>query len=276
MIKNKTKSAPYYNIGQLRVDYWNKLKIETAELARCRKGSANEKRHKQATKELIKDLKGVECFFASPGIGRIRRLEMAFSAHEHASLSHMAAETTKQLVGNSYRSNPDFLDHDEHSIESVEEHEQYNGVSKNYFEVMFVDDISEQEEINLQQNIRALRTPHDKFTYGVVVQRSFQDAMIALLFNHNIQAVVVRYAPPYHSKGIASLIKPYIQPVTKLDFSSKSETDLGPIIGELTKQFRPELDTYYVTDTSLGHLKDSTIKSLYNFCILPLAAFLKF
>ncbi|MGB5458776.1 MAG: ornithine decarboxylase, partial [Eudoraea sp.] len=115
MIKNKTKSAPYYNIGQLRVDYWNKLKIETAELARCHKGSANEKRHKQATKELIKDLKGVECFFASPGIARIQRLEKAFSVHEHASLSHMAAETTKQLVGDSYRSNPDFLDHDEHS-----------------------------------------------------------------------------------------------------------------------------------------------------------------
>ncbi|MGB5388102.1 MAG: ornithine decarboxylase, partial [Eudoraea sp.] len=72
--------------------------------------------------------------------------------------------------------------------------------------------------------------------------------------------VVVRYAPPYHSKGIATLIKPYIEQVTKLDFSSKSETDLGPIIGELIKQFRPELDTYYVTDTSLGHLKDSTIK----------------
>ncbi|WP_297702815.1 aminotransferase class I/II-fold pyridoxal phosphate-dependent enzyme [uncultured Eudoraea sp.] len=260
MIKNKIKSAPYYNIGQLRVDYWNKLKIETAELARCRKGSANEKRHKQATKELIKDLKGVECFFASPGKGRIQKLEKAFSVHEHASLSHLAAETTKQLVGDNYRSNPDFLNHDEHSIESVEEHEQYNDVSKNYFEVMFVDDISEQEEINLQYRMRALRTPHDKFTYGVVVQRSFQDALIALLFNHNIQAVVVRYAPPYHSKGIAPLIKPYIQPVTKLDFSSKSETDLGPIIGELIKQFRPELDTYYVTDTSLGHLKDSTIK----------------
>ncbi|MGB5358463.1 MAG: ornithine decarboxylase, partial [Eudoraea sp.] len=260
MIKNKIKSAPYYNIGQLRVDYWNKLKIETAELARCRKGSANEKRHKQATKELIKDLKGVECFFASPGKGRIQKLEKAFSVHEHASLSHLAAETTKQLVGDSYRSNPDFLDHDEHSIEAVEEHEQYNGISKNYFEVMFVDDISEQEEINLQHSIRTMRTPHDKFTYGVVVQRSFQDAMIALLFNHNIQAVVVRYAPPYHSKGIAPLIKPYIEQVTKLDFSSKSETDLGPIIGELIKQFRPELDTYYVTDTSLGHLKDSTIK----------------
>ncbi|MEB8345848.1 beta-eliminating lyase-related protein [Flavobacteriaceae bacterium KMM 6898] len=260
MTKNKTKSAPYYNIGQLRVDYWNKLKIETAELGRCQKGSANEKNHKDKVAELLNDLKGVECFFASPGKGRMRKLENAFTSQEHDSLSHMVSETTKQLVGDSYRSNPDFIDFDEQSMESAEEHDQHISVRKNHFEVLFVDDISDQEESKLRHDLRALRTPNDKFTYGVVVQRSFQDVMIALLFNHNIQAVVVRYAPPYLSKKITPIIKPYIEKVTKLDYSSKSETDLGPIMGELIKQYRPELDTYYVTDTSLGHLKDSTIK----------------
>ena len=260
MTKNKTKSAPYYNIGQLRVDYWNKLKIETSELTRCHKGSANEKTHKQKIRELLKDLNGVECFFASLGKERIRRLENAFSGHEYASLSHMVAETTKQLVGDSYKSNPDFIDFEEHSMESAEEHEQYNSVRKNHFEVLFVDNISEQEENKLRHSLRTLQTPNDKFSYGVVVQRSFQDAMITLLFNHNIQAVVVRYAPPYHSKLTTPLIKPYIEEITKHDFSSKPETDLGPILGEFIKQIRPELDTYYVTDTSLGHLKDNTIK----------------
>ena len=109
MIKNKSKSAPYYNIGQLRVDYWNKLKIETSELTRCRKGSVNEKTHKQKVKELIKDLKGVECFFAFPGKERLQKLENAFSSHEYASLSHLVSETTRQLLGDSYKSNPDFL-----------------------------------------------------------------------------------------------------------------------------------------------------------------------
>ena len=260
MTQNKTQSAPYYNIGQLRVDYWNQLKIETSELTRCHKGSANEKERKHKINELLKDLKGVECFFASPGKERLQKLEKAFIAHEHASLSHMVAETTKLLVGDSYRSNPDFVDFDEHSIESAEEHEQHNSVRKNHFEVLFVDNISESEEYKLKYSLRNLRTTNDKFTYGVVVQRSFQDAMISLLFNHNIQAVVIRYAPPYHSKGITSLIKPYIEEVTKLDFSSKPETDLGPIMGGLIKQLRPELDSYYVTDTALGDLKDNTIK----------------
>lgn len=260
MTKNKRKSAPYYNIGQLRVDYWNKLKIETAELSRCQKGSENEKNHKNRVEEILKDLKGVECFFASPGKGRMRKLVNAFNNQEHDSLSHMVAETTKQLVGDSYRSNPDFLDFDEQSMESAEDHDQHVSVRKNHFEVLFVDDISDQDEGKLRHSLRALRTPNDKFTYGVVVQRSFQDVMIALLFNHNIQAVVVRYAPPYLSKKITPLIRPYIEKVTKLDYSSTPETELGPLMGELIKKYRPELDTYYVTDTSLGHLKDSTIK----------------
>jgi arginine/lysine/ornithine decarboxylase len=260
VIKTKPKSSPYYNIGQLRVDYWNKLKIETAELDRCYKGSEDEKKHKQIVVELLKNLKGIDCFFAAPGKGRIRKLDNALAKHEYTSLSNLVAETTKQLVGDGYRSNPDFIDFDEHSIDSVEEHEQYNNIRKNHFEVLVVDDISEQEETALQYKLKALRTSNDKFTYSVVVQRSFQDALIALLFNHNIQAVVVRYAPPYLSKGISPLIRPYIQPVAKLNFASVSETDLGPIMATLIRQFRPELDTYYVTDTSLGHLKDSTLK----------------
>ncbi len=260
MKQNKTKSEPYYNIGQLRVDYWNKLKIETYELTRCHKGSVNEKTHKLKIKELLKDLKGVEYFFAFPGKERLQKLEKAFSSIEYTSLSHLVAETTRQLLGDSYKSNPDFIDFDEHNMESIEEYEQYNNIRKNHFEVLFVDNISLEEEHKLKFSLKALRTPGDKFTYGVVVQRSFQDAMITLLFNHNIQAVVVRYAPPYYSKLITPLIKPYIEEVTKHDFSSKSETELGPFIGELIKQLRPELDTYYVTDSSLGHLKDNTIK----------------
>ena len=242
------------------VDFWNRLKIVTSELTRCEKGAENEKANKLNLEELIGYLKGVECFFASPGKERLRKLEKAYLSQEYASLSHMVLDTTKQLVGDSYKSNPEYIDFDEHSMESAEEHDQNSSVRTNHFEVLFVDNISEQEEHKLKHNLRALRTANDKFSYGVVVQRSFQDALIALLFNHNIQAVVVRYAPPYQSKLITSLIEPYIEEVRKHDFSSKPETELGPIIGELIKYLRPELDTYYVTDTSLGHLRDDTIK----------------
>ena len=259
-MQNK-KSAPYYNIGQLRIDFWNKLKLETSELIRSIKDSDEEKTHKQNANDLLSHLKGIECFFASPGIERLRKLHQAFEGQEYVSLSNMVHETTKQLVGDSYRSNSEYIDYDELSMDSAEDHDQVGGIRKNHFEVLFVDNISEFEESKLKQNLRTLQTSTDKFSYGVVVQRSFQDALISLLFNHNIQAVVVRYAPPYASKLTTPLIEPYIQEIDKHDYSAHSENELGPIIGALIKKLRPELDIYYVTDTSLRQLTDHTIKA---------------
>ncbi|NQU68323.1 MAG: aminotransferase class I/II-fold pyridoxal phosphate-dependent enzyme [Candidatus Marinimicrobia bacterium] len=259
MNENKIKSTAYYNIRQLRVDFWNKLKIVTSELTHDKKGSANEKAQKQKVEELLKDLKGVECFFAFPGKDRLQKLKNAFLSNEYASLSHLVDETTKLLVGDSYRSSLEFITQEEHNIELSGEYQE-DIERKDHFEVLFVDNISEQEETKLNLSLRLLRSSNDKFTYGVVVQTTLQDAMIALLFNYNIQAVVVRYAPPLNSNGFADIIKPYIEQVTKLDFSCESETDLGPLVGKLIKQFRSELDVYYVTDTSLEHLKNSTLK----------------
>ncbi len=259
--QNNVKSAHYFNIGQLRVDYWNKLKLASSELARSNKGSENEKEGKKLISELLKDLSGVECFFGSPGLGRFQKLKKAFSSKEYTSLSNMVSDTTKQLVGDSYRSNSEYVDFDEQSMESAEDHENVVNIRKNHFEVLFIDDISEQVEAKLRSSMRALRNSTDKFTYGIVVKKTFQDAMIALLFNHNIQAVVIRYAPAYHSKEVTPIIKPYIEEVLKLDYSSYPESELGPIISELIKRTRPELDTYYVTDTALGQLKDDTIKA---------------
>lgn len=176
-------------------------------------------------------------------------------------MAHTVAETTKQLVSDSYRSTLEYLEPDGQTISLVEEYEQYNNIRKNHFEVLFVDDISEQEEFKLQRKLRDLQTSNDLFTYSVVLKRTFQDALIALLINHNIQAVVVKYAPTYHTKGISPLMSPYIQKALKLDYSDRPETELGPLLGQLIKEFRPELDTYYVTDTALGQLKDATIKS---------------
>lgn len=259
--KNYT-SAPFYNIGQLRVTYWNYLKNQTSELARCHRDSKNESAITDSVKILLKELGEVEAFFAFPGKKLVEQYKLALSRKEHTALANNVAETTRKLVSDSYRSNPDFINlGDEKSMKEVEQREEADHVQQNYFEVLFVEDMSEADEIALHQKAAELSQKSDTFTYRFVVQRSFQDALITLLFNYNIQAVVVRYAPPYYSKGISAIIKPYVQNVIKLDLSGRKEVELGPILGKLARQYRPELDTYYVTDTALRDLKDSTIKT---------------
>ncbi len=262
MGKKEQQSAPFYNMGQLRVMHWNKLKDASAELARCHRGSANEKRLSEEATKLLKELKGLEKFFAFPGPRRIESLTDSLKHHEYSALARNVSDTTRELVSDSYRSDPQFLKSDEH--EKLEDNEftpSSNLPPKNYFEVLFVEDLSREEEKDLRRKIAELRDSTEQFIYGVVVQPSFQDALLALLFNYNIQSVVIRSSPSYLSRNTTPLIKPYMQNALRLNYANKAEVQLGPILGNLIRQLRPELDVYYVTDTALAELQERTIKT---------------
>ncbi len=251
----------HYNVAQLRMESWNILKTESTKLERSNRGSSEEKDLKKNVRKYLENLQGVESYFAFPGIMRLRTLNEMLDRQEHTALAHKIAEITKHLVSDRYRSNPDFIEDGEQIVDTSENGELLEGVKKKYFEVLFVEDISLNEENKLRSDLKELCGANEQFNYGIVVQKSFEDALIALHFNYNIQAVVIRYAPPYHSKKVTPILKPFIQKVLNLDLASTPQTELGPILGNLVKKFRPELDTYYVTDTALGNLKDSTLKS---------------
>jgi arginine decarboxylase len=121
--------------------------------------------------------------------------------------------------------------------------------------------LSSREELILKNKFKEFINPHGSLTYDIVVQRSFQDALICLFFNYNIQAACIRYAPLHFSTNITKLIKPFIQNVLKIDLTNVSDADIGPLLGNYIHQFRPELDIYYITDSSLTHLQDSTLKA---------------
>lgn len=261
MQEKKPDSSYHYNVAQLRLESWNTLKNESTKLEKCTRGSSEEKKLQKDLRDVLKDIEVIESYFAFPGILRLRTLNEMLDRQEHTALTNKISEITKHLVSDRYRSNPDLMEDEDSGVETSEKGELPEGVKKNYFEVLFVEDISFQEECKLRNDLKDLRGANEQFNYGIVVQRSFEDALVALHFNHNIQAVVVRYAPPYHSKKIGNTLKPFVQNILKLDLASKPSSELGPVLGSLVKKFRPELDTYYVTDTALGKLKDSTLKS---------------
>jgi arginine decarboxylase len=255
----KPISSPYYNIAQLRLDFWKDLKKQTNLLANCLKGSKEEKEFEEASLKLILDLGSIESYFTFPGINTLSRLKESINRQEYNGTSYKVIEILKQLVSNSSKGNSDAFD-DDLDIDASDIKE-FSGSTGKIFDVLFVEDMSDSDENQLRHKLEELTDSNDQFNYGVVVQRSFQDALIALTFNYNIQAVVIRYAPPYHSKGIIPLITPYIQNALKPDLSNLTQEELGPKLGKMIKQFRPELDIYYVTDTSLADLKDSTLKN---------------
>ena len=261
-LSEKQVSAPFYNIGQLRVDRWHAISSLTATLSRAHAGSANEKSLRAQILGILNELDHVERYFTFPGQSRVARCSQALARREYKALANQLQEMTRLLVSDAYRSRTDFDEKDEDGSR-----ERFQGQAEapeaqrtTKFDVLFVDDLSEENESALREKLRELRGPQDGFVYDIVVAHSFNDALIALLFNYNIQAVAIRYAPPYRSANAAPFLRPYIQNALSHDFSARPPSELGPILGEMIQKLRPEVDAYYVTDTALGSLKDSTLQ----------------
>jgi len=262
MKASKQSSTHHFNVAQLRINLWNRVRAHLLIFQKSVKKKEDATLQKKVL-DLLGQLSIIESYYSFPGKKRIRYLIDAVKNEEYAFASKNAVKLVRQLVSESYRSNPGVLYEDPVDENTGSESSEQTGRSgkKHYFETVFVDNLSKLEEEALRLKVGELREHDENLVYDIIVQRSFQDALIAVLVNYNIQAVVIRYAPPYHSENIESLLKPFLGNILNHDYSSVAEEDLGPLLGKVIKQFRPELDVYYVTDTALLQLKDSTVKN---------------
>ena len=85
--------------------------------------------------------------------------------------------------------------------------------------------------------------------YEVVVASSFEDALIAVLLNPNIQSCLIRYSFPYRTKKKLNLLDEiYTIRIDSREMESLSGTERSFQLGSLLKGLRPELDLFMVTD----------------------------
>lgn len=263
-------NSKHYNINQLRIDLWNELKEKSNFITRIK---SNEKLFKQSLKELLEilqNLLSIEQYFSFPGTSVVSRIIKSVNKGELKATSNKVAEIVQLLVSENYRepffeitNGEDISSNGSRSSDNASKEATNSGISRgsNYFEVLYVEEMSANEEIFLKNKIKKLIPHNSTLNYDIVVQQSFQDALICLFFNYNIQAACIRYAPLRASTNITKLIKPFIQNVLKIDLTNYTDAEIGPLLGKYIHQFRPELDIYYITDTSLTHLKDSTLKT---------------
>lgn len=255
-------NSNHYNINQLRIDLWNELKEKSNQVTRVQSSETLNARLAELN-EVLKNLACIEQYFSFPGTAIVNHIIRSVEKRELKAVSNRVAEIVYLLASDNYRSQAESpADNFAGAFPAEAKKEKASaGVKKNYFEVLYVEDMSAQEELVLKSKIKELINPYGTLNYDLVVQRSFQDALICLFFNYNIQAACIRYAPLHSSSNITELIRPFIQNVLKIDVSGVTDAEIGPLLGKYIHQFRPELDIYYITDTSLTHLDDATLKS---------------
>ena len=264
--------SEYYNASQLRADTWSRLKSITDRLGRGAQGRGGEARLTQQAAQALDLLEPMESYWAFPGRHAFQQLRRLLEREDYTILARGVARIARALMSNSYRRKSVALGlykgESEDEEEEILDPKEDSSFVRPYFEVLVVDDITAQQEHALRSGLREMRRPEDKFIYEAIVVPSFEDALIAVLFNHNIQAVVVRYGFPFQSRHKLPILHRSLSRVDEEDLEDLPAEEFGPMLTYVIGKLRPELDVYLVTDRSVediaGKVCDSCRRVFYN------------
>lgn len=254
----EAKQKKFFTIAQLRYERWNSLKTQAGKICYTASIKADTTSVCTEAQKVLTDLLTIEKYWAYPGAKNIEFLQGKLLEKSFEFFNEKVSEILKMLISESYRYQPQFLNLEKET--EIEEEVNYEAELKHhYFETLFVDNFSSAEEKELHQKVKELREPNDMFVYDVVVSNSFQDALIAVLFNYNIQVVVIRYDFKFASTNNLKILLPFISTALKVQPSYGSNTDYALLLGQAIKQIRPELDVYYVTNQYLTEIENDAL-----------------
>lgn len=247
--------SDYYSATQLRADRWSALREGTTSL--CRQNSARKLGSlKKRVGELLESLALIEPYWAFPGMLAFDHMRRQFEHGNFDDLSFSVNRVKRALTTGAYRRRSIPLDResnddDEHNDEAMLSPEA-RAMTRPYFEVLIVDNVNDHQERWLKSNVSRMRRPEDPFHYEAVVVPSLEDALIAVLFNHNIQAIVVRPGLVLKSKNENEILGKYVTHASDADeIDVMMPEDYGPELCRLIARVRPELDAYLVTERSV-------------------------
>ncbi len=261
----KTRLDYYHSPTQLRFDTWHELESLTQRLRDRHQKHGNTKQILVTTRASMEVLHTIEEYTAFPSTEDFRHLWYLFDNEDYSALAQTVSYIVRVLSSELYRLRPiditntkELSSRDEGAAAAKAAEE--SGQQRLYFEVLFVDDSSEEDIQLLRDNLRKVRRPEDRFIYDIVVVPSLEDALIAVLFNYNLQACVIRYGFPLRSKNHLELLQRSLAHIDEAVYEDTSENERGPLLAGLLNDLRPELDQYLVTNSAVEDLAGRVTK----------------
>lgn len=205
-----------YNVGRLRTDIWHFLRDSARRLRRIKSDPrfADDKMWlTTACGEVFEFLRRLEDYFAFPGVTALEQLRSNLDRGMFDDLARQTLRLVRMMNNESYRrldlassQLKDYADLLNVAKLSEEVHTRIRQERRLYFEALVVDDLSRGEAKDVRAQSRSLRRPEDAFIYEAVVACTFEDALIAVLMNPNIQSCLIRYSFPFRTAKTLKLI----------------------------------------------------------------------
>src|SRR5580700_2881562 len=245
----------YNSLWQLRNDTWSSLEESAIQLARAEAHQRPVGKLVETVPELLDVLGPIERFWAFPGVQTYREGQRLFAANKYDRLAALVTKANRALVTESYLHGQswdpgvedDTYDHEVRAAARAQ-------TDRPYFEVLVVEDMTEDQERALREELRRWRRPDDPFVYEIVVVPSFDDALMAARLNFRLQACVARRRFTHRSRHDSAPLAQFVYSGGSADLMERSPDDRAQVLARSLAKIRPELDLYLMTEISVEDL----------------------
>ncbi len=256
-----------YSAFQLRADRWNALREIAEDLAHNRLPERRRKERLDEAHDIFDLLEPVELYWAFPGGDAFERIRRLLHRNDLVDFANAVRRVARALSSGAYRKrviplfgeteDPEIFE-DETLLPSDEA-----SLGRPYFEVLVVDNLTPEQVSALKANLRKVRRAEDPFIYEIVAVPSLEDALVAILFNHNIQAAVVRNGLTLETQADRDMLAIYLDRIRELsDIDALRPPQYAPETCNLIRRIRPEVDLYLVTDRSVEEIAGADLRGL--------------
>ncbi|WP_404993318.1 decarboxylase [Cupriavidus pauculus] len=248
----------FLSASEGRIDRWRTLhRLARALAALPSSGAEDAAAYAAQCGALIEEIRPLEQFNGYPGATLLNHVETRLAQREWQALSRMVGRISAALLANSYRDGHDAWVMEEEGDGRLPEFLPPSigkGQSRQpYFEVLIVAAGEASTWDDLRTSFRRLRREDDQFLYEPVVVGNFEDALLATIFNYNLQSVVIVDGFAFSSPHTSPALREIITRNTPVGTGSGAQ-DMGTTLARVLRRLRPELDVFLSTDRDVGHL----------------------
>ena len=247
MSKPSAGVGSFFSASEAREERWR-------ELHRAAKALAAGKGQGEAA-ALLAELGPLEELCGYPGPALMAQVSERLKGGDGAGLQRLTQRISMALLSNSYRDDPDAWKGDEeddpHLPKILPPSIGRGQARKPYCEVLIVAPGERPTWATLREGVRKLRRDTDQFVIEPVVVGSFEDALLAIFVNYNIQAVVMFDGFGYGSQtplpDLRELLAAHLPQA-----AAARDGDLCTLLARAAHAIRPELDVYLSTDRDVA------------------------
>src|SRR3954471_15429748 len=266
-------SIGMFSAGEARSDRWQELAHAAQTLAAQNSSGSSTKEAFAAAEALLAPLTAMETFRAYPGEAMMAALKDSLGRRDFSTFSRVTNRIAKAVITGSYRRSANAWKMGEEGEKEgndrlMKDYFDTGDLTKPYFEVLIVSDDPSAEQVRQgRAELRQLRRPEDPFVYEAVTVPSFEEGVLAVVMNADVQAVIIKDNFRFKSQFDAPLLRTYLEQHLSQECGSLEPKDYGVALARAIGKIRPELDVYLIVDGAIekvaSHLDSKNIRRIF-------------